>query len=212
LRLTTLASAAPQAEGELSIMQKFLSGLAYVRESKSTGAILLLLAVTGMIGVFPTVLMPVFVRDIYHMNASGLGLFMSAMGVGALLGTVKIAARQSLDGVEKTIFASAVALSVLVMTFALIHNIVVACLLLALAGYFLVLQMGLTNTLIQMKTPNELRGRVMGFFIMAFMGFAPIGSLVAGSLAHKLNAPLTVALGGAASLLTAFILRKRIFP
>jgi MFS family permease len=206
-----LAAAAPEEPGEASITQKFLSGLAYIRQTKAIGAILLLLAITGLIGAFPTILMPVFVRDVYHMGPSGLGLFMSAMGIGALLGTLNIASTTTVRGVEKTIFGSALALGVLVILFAFIHNIPLACLLLALIGYFLVMQMGLSNTLIQLTTPDALRGRVMGFYIMAFMGFAPVGSLVAGSLAHQLSASAAVALGGAASLTAGLLLRRRIF-
>jgi MFS family permease len=209
--IVPLASAAPADKGELSIIKKFLSGLAYIRSSKAISSILLLLAITGLVGVFPTILMPVFVRDIYHMSASGLGLFMSSMGVGALLGTINIASKKNLEGVEKIIYRSALFVGALIILFGAVHQIVLACVLLALIGYFLVLQMGMTNTLIQLTTPDELRGRVMGFYITAFMGFAPLGSLVAGSMAHKFSAPVTVAAGGAASLVAALILKKRIF-
>lgn len=99
----------------------------------------------------------------------------------------------------------------MIIGFAFLRNIVVVCLLLAAIGYFLVLQMGLTNTLVQLTTPDELRGRVMGFFVTAFLGFAPLGSLVAGSLAHAISAPVTVALGGTISIISALLLRKRIF-
>jgi MFS family permease len=194
-----------------SVKERFLTGIQYIRGAKGISAVLLLLAITGLVGVFPTILMPVFVKDIYHMGASGLGLFMAAMGVGALAGTVKLAGTKTIEGVEKVIYYSAIGLGTMIIAFGFIHNIYIACLLLAVIGFFLVLQMGLTNTFIQLTTPDELRGRVMGFFVMAFLGFAPLGSLAAGSLAHLISAPVTVALGGVISIAAAFLLRGRIF-
>jgi Arabinose efflux permease len=201
---------APAAENE-PIGKRLAAGIEYLRGSKTVSAVLLLLAATGLVGIFPTILMPVFVRDVYHMDASGLGLFMSAMGVGALLATLNIAGKRSIEGVEKTIFVSAVNIGIAIIAFSMVRNVVPAMIILAFAGYYVVLQMGLTNTYIQMTTPDHLRGRVMGFFIMAFMGFAPIGSIAAGSLTHALSAPVTVALGGAVALFFALILKRRIF-
>lgn len=200
----------PAAENE-PIGKRLAAGIEYLRGSRTVSAVLLLLAATGLVGIFPTILMPVFVRDVYHMNASGLGLFMSAMGVGALLATLNIAGKRSIEGVEKTIFVSAVNIGIAIIAFSMVRHVVPAMLILAFAGYYVVLQMGLTNTYIQLTTPDHLRGRVMGFFIMAFMGFAPLGSIAAGFLTHALSAPATVALGGALALFSALILKGRIF-
>ena len=192
------------------ILRKFLSGLDYVKNTPRIAAVLVLLSVTGLVGVFQTILMPVFVKDIYRLDASGLGIFMSAMGIGALSGTLFIASRKTAAGIEKTICASSFALGVLIIAFSFIYNVVVACCILAVTGFFAVLQMGLTNTLIQITTPDEMRGRVMGFFIMAFMGFAPLGSISAGFLADRFSAPVTVAAGGTLAIIAFFALKGRI--
>jgi len=192
------------------LSEKFGAGLAYIRKSKKVAWILVLLSVTGLTGMFPMVLMPVFVKDIFKLGASGLGMFMSAMGVGALFGTYTIASKQSSQGLDKIIFNSALCFGVIIVMFSFVRNIPVTLVLIALAGYFLVLQMGLTNTFIQLSVPDELRGRVMGFFTTAFMGFGPIGSLIAGFIAHKISAPVSVAVGGVITLVSAVILRRKV--
>ncbi len=198
------------SSGDCTITQKMAAGYSYIRQSKRIGPILLLLSITGLVGMFPMTLMPVFVKEIFHRDASGLGLLMSSMGVGALAGTLVVASRKNMKGMERTIFYAAVNIGIAVIAFSFIRNMAAACALIAVAGYYIVTQMALSNTLIQMTTPDDIRGRVMGFFIMAFMGFAPLGSIAAGSMAHALGTPATVGLGGIISLGAAFILRKRI--
>lgn len=61
----------------------------------------------------------------------------------------------------------------------------------------MLIQMASSNTLIQTMVPDALRGRVMSVYSMMFMGMAPFGALFAGAIAHRLGAPITVALGGA---------------
>ena len=71
------------------------------------------------------------------------------------------------------------------------------------AGFFMMLEMGASNTLIQSMAPDQLRGRVMAVYSMMFMGMAPLGALMAGVVAGRIGAPLTVALGGAGCLVAA---------
>lgn len=195
----------------VSVTKKFFSGLKYVRSSKTISSILFLCAMTGLISAFPMVLMPVFVKDVFHLHSSGLGIFMSAIGVGAILGTVKVATRKSTEGLERLIVHSAVGFGLGVVAFSLSKNIFFAVLFLILSGYFMILQMASSNTLIQLITSDNMRGRVMGFFTMAFMGFAPIGCLVSGFIAHKISAPLTVVIGGLLSVVITIIVEKKIF-
>ncbi|MCB4790255.1 MAG: MFS transporter [Elusimicrobia bacterium] len=198
------------SNNDQGILSKFVSGYKYIRRSKNIYALLFLLAITGMTGIFPMALMPIIVKDIYKMNASGLGIFMSAMGIGALSGTMIVAARKSIEKLERTIYFSALYFSFFVIAFGLIELKAVALLLLVAIGFFLVLQMSFTNTFIQLTVTDEMRGRVMGFFIMAFMGFAPIGSLMAGSLAHRFGVQVSLVVGGTISIVAALLLKDRI--
>jgi MFS family permease len=78
------------------------------------------------------------------------------------------------------------------------------------AGFCMMIQMASSNTLIQSMVPDRLRGRVMSVYAMTFMGMAPLGALLAGSLAHKLGAPMTVGLGGAVAIMGAAVFGSKL--
>jgi MFS family permease len=84
--------------------------------------------------------------------------------------------------------------------FSLSRSFWLSLILLLPVGYFIMLQMACSNTLIQVMVPDALRGRVMAVYSMMFMGMAPIGALLAGALSDRLGAPLTVAIGGIAAI------------
>ena len=86
------------------------------------------------------------------------------------------------------------------MLFSLSRSFWLSVILLLPVGYFIMLQMACSNTLIQVMVPDALRGRVMAVYSMMFMGMAPIGALLGGALSDRLGAPLTVAIGGIASI------------
>jgi len=77
-------------------------------------------------------------------------------------------------------------------------------------GFFIMLQMACSNTLIQAMVPDALRGRVMAVYSMMFMGMAPFGALLGGALADRLGAPITVAVGGLASIVGAIWFGKQL--
>jgi MFS family permease len=90
------------------------------------------------------------------------------------------------------------------MLFSFSKSFWLSVLLLLPVGYFIMLQMAASNTLIQVMVPDVLRGRTMAVYSMMFMGMAPIGALLGGALSDWLHAPLTVAIGGFASVLGAW--------
>jgi MFS family permease len=194
-----------------SIYQNFLSGIKYIQKSVNISTVLLFILITGIINAFLMILMPVFVKDVYILDAKGLGVFMSSIGVGAFIGAITHAARNETGKLKGIIFRSSLIFGIFLIAFAFSKNIFFAILCLAFIGYFLISQMIASNTFIQLIVPDEMRGRVMGFYSMSFMGFAPIGSLIAGFLAHNLTAPITVAIGGFACVLLSIVLRKRLF-
>ena len=78
------------------------------------------------------------------------------------------------------------------------------------AGFCMMIQMASSNTLIQSMVPDRLRGRVMSVYAMTFMGMAPLGALLAGSLAHKLGAPMTVGIGGVVAIMGAAVFGSKL--
>ncbi len=182
-------------------LESVREGFRFVARTGPIRALLLLLGLISLTGMPYAVLMPVFADAILHGGPRGLGKLMAASGVGALAGTLMLAARRELRGLGRWITFAAAGFGGSMILFSLSRTMWLSIALLVPVGFSMMLQMAASNTLIQAMVPNALRGRVMSVYAMMFMGMAPLGALVAGSLAEHIGAPSTVALGGAAAML-----------
>ena len=160
-------------------------------------ALLLLLGLVSLTGMPYAVLMPVFADKILHSDARGLGLLMGSTGVGALVATLVMAARREVRGLGRWILYASAGFGSSLILFSFSRSLPLSIVLLLPAGFCMLIQMASSNTLIQTMVPDALRGRVMSVYSMMFMGMAPFGALLAGAIAHRLGAPVTVAIGGA---------------
>src|SRR5699024_1124519 len=140
---------------------------------------------------------------------SGLGLLMGASGTGALAGALVLARRTSLAGLGTWVASAALAFGVALIAFSLSRHFWLSVVLLLPVGFAMLLQMSSSNTLIQSMVPDELRGRVMSTYSMMFMGMAPLGALLAGTLAETVGAPATIAIGGVVCIAGALVFRSR---
>jgi MFS family permease len=156
-------------------------------------------------------LMPVFVKDIFRLDVRYLGIFMSASGIGTLIGALIVASGRTSEKLRGTIFYSAAGFGISVVAFGLSRSIPLTIVFMSFIGFFMVLQLVSANTFIQLATPDALRGRVMGFYSMAFMGFMPVGSLMAGYLAHAITAPYAVTAGGIFCIAVALIAGRKFY-
>ena len=148
--------------------------------------LLLLLGLVSLTGMPYAVLMPIFADKILHGGARGLGLLMGAAGIGALAGTLTLAAKREVRGLGRWIFFASVGFGASIILFALSRSFPLSVALLVPVGFSMMLQMSSSNTLIQTMVPDELRGRVMALYSMMLMGMAPFGSLLAGAMAWAL--------------------------
>jgi MFS family permease len=183
-----------------SPLEHMMEGFRFVNRTTPIRALLLLLGVVSLVGMPYVVLMPIFADQILHGGARGLGILMGATGVGALLGALTLAFREGVKGLGRWVAWCCAGFGTSLVIFALSRNFWVSVFLLLPVGYFMMLQMSSSNTLIQVMVPDALRGRVMAVYSMMFMGMAPIGALLGGALADHLGAPTTVAIGGVASV------------
>jgi MFS family permease len=193
-------------------------GFRFVNRTAPIRALLLLLGVVSLAGMPYVVLMPLFADKILHnggqefatligshdLGAVRLGILMGAAGVGALLGALTLAVRSGVKGLGSWVSTCCAGFGISLMLFSFSKSFWPSVLLLLPVGYFIMLQMASSNTLIQVMVPDVLRGRVMAVYSMMFMGMAPIGALLGGALSDRLGAPLTVAIGGLASVLGAW--------
>jgi MFS family permease len=163
--------------------------------------LLLVLTATALAGMSSSVLLPAFNADRLHGDARTLGLLMAASGVGALLAALFLAARTTVLGLGKWIIVAPILLGFSLFGFALPPSLFLALGLLLVTGFAMMLQMAAINSLLQTIVEERLRGRVMSFYTMSFLGVAPIGSLLAGLLADRIGLVSTFLLCGAVAML-----------
>ena len=158
--------------------------------------ILLILALTCLMGWPYSVLLPVFAGTVLHGGPHTLGWLSAAAGLGALASALALAMRKSIKGLTRTLQAAVVLLGVGLILFGLSHVLWTSLLLMVVVGFGLIQAAACCNTIIQSLVPDDKRARVMGYYTMAFFGAAPFGSLMAGALAQHIGAPHTVMLTG----------------
>jgi MFS family permease len=193
-----------------SAFSHIIEGYRYVAATAPVRVLLVLLGIVSLVAMPYTILMPVFADEILHGGASALGMLMGSSGFGALTGALLLARRQQLRGLGRWVAAATCAFGVSLILFSQSRNFWLSMLFMYPAGLFLMTQMAASNTLIQSMVPDRLRGRVMAVYSMMFMGMAPLGALLAGSLARNLSAPTVVALGGAIAVVVGILFAFRL--
>lgn len=192
-----------RAAGQGAMWHSLAEGLRFAAGQAETRAILLLATVHTVFGMPFLMLMPVFAKDVYHGSAGDLGVLLAAMGVGAVGGALLTARLGTAPRKGLIILALEVAFALSLMGFALIPARLPALVALAVVGFWMVGFFAVANTVLQVLSGDELRGRVMALWTIASWGVSPIGSLWAGALASSIGAQTTVVLGGAICLLYA---------
>jgi MFS family permease len=157
--------------------------------------------VVSLVGVPYSVLMPVFAATVFHGGAHTLGLLMTSSGCGALLGALTLASRRTVVGLGRLIPSAAGLFGVGLIAFSFASALWIAVPCLVIAGFGFMVQMASSNTVIQTIVDDEKRGRVMGFYMMAFLGTAPFGSLMAGWMSSWVGPGATLRVGGLCCIL-----------
>jgi MFS family permease len=180
---------------ELRVGFRYVSGFAPIR------TVLLLLALVSTMGMPYTVLMPAVAAKVLHGGPHTLGVLMTASGVGALFGAFYLATRSTVVGLGRVIVFASALFGTGLVAFGLSRALWLSLLILPLVGAGFMVSLAATNTIVQTITEEHLRGRVMAFYTMAFLGTAPLGSLLAGVLADRFGEPTTIVVGGVACLM-----------
>jgi MFS family permease len=202
LRMTVRARP-PKARHAGGAAAEMREGWDYTWGSRPMRSIIALLALVSLVGVPYTVLIPIYADRVLHGGPHTLGLLMTAIGAGALAGAVWLASRRSVLGLGAVIPWAAAVFGAGLVAFAFSKTLWLSLPLLMITGAGFMVQMASSNTIIQTIVDDDKRGRVMSFFMMAFLGTAPFGSLLAGSMADRYGAPETLVFGGVCCLLGA---------
>ena len=196
LLMMRIARVAPPSSGRGRALQQFKEGFTYAFGFAPIRAVILLLAIVSLVGVPYTVLMPIFAASVFQGGPHTLGLLMTASGCGALAGALWLAARKTVVGLGRVIPIATALFGAGLIAFSFSRVLWLAVPSLVVAGFGFMVQMASSNTILQTIVDDEKRGRVMSFYMMAFLGTAPFGSLIAGSLSSRIGAPHTLLIGG----------------
>lgn len=193
-----------------SVGRHLLEGMGYAFGFPPIRALIIMTAVISVLATPLSVLMPVFAKVHFQGDAATQGLLMGAMGAGAVVGAMYLASRQSVVGLGLVITWTAACFGLGLIGFSLVNSLPLALAALAVVGFCMMLHLSACNTLLQTLVDEDKRGRVMSFFSMAFLGTAPLGALLAGSLAEQIGAPATVRCAGGVALVAATALATQL--
>ncbi len=183
-----------------SMLAQLREGWTYVAHFSPIRTILLLFALISMMGWPVMVLMPVFAAQVLHGGPHTLGFLMGSVGVGSLVSALALVLRRSVRGLTRVIPIAGAMLGTGLILFGFSHALWFSMLMMLFTGFGMMQTATASNTIIQTLVDGTMRGRVMSFYTMAFVGMAPMGSLLAGALAQYIGAPHTVIFTGAMCL------------
>jgi MFS family permease len=200
----------PSRISETRALQELKAGFSYVTGFAPVRDSLLLVALIATMGMPYTVLMPAIAATVLHGGPHTLGYLMATSGIGALAGAVYLASRTSVLGLGRAIVVATITFGVGLLAFSLSRHLWLSLLLLPFVGGGMMVGMASTNTILQTIVDDEMRGRVMAYYTMAFLGTAPLGSLMAGFVAAHIGPMKTIMIGGAACVTAGVIFAFRL--
>jgi MFS family permease len=198
----------PVAPGR-RIREELKGGLAYVRRQPALIGLTILAFATTFLGNPLLTFLPLFANDIFGGGVVQYTRLMACAGAGAVTGALVVAWLGKFRHMGRTLLIIQLAMGVLVVLFALTRLIWLNGVLLYAGGACMVMVFAMCSSLVQLIAPNEMRGRVMSIYMVAFRGGMPLGSLVAGYVATLTSAPLVLTMNGVLLSLVAawFLLR-----
>ncbi len=171
-------------------------GFSYIFGHRWPRALIAIIATFSVFGFSFVTMMPVFARDVLHLGASGYGAMVSAVGVGAAVAALFMAAMAGTPRSGRMALGSAVLFGAVLTVASMAPEFWSAVILFTIAGCLMALNGIMANSMLQLEAPDRLRGRVMGFYSFVVLGMAPLGSLQAGWVAEHLGVRTAIGLGG----------------
>jgi MFS family permease len=193
-----------------AILHELREGFRYVFGFAPIKYIIALVGMVSLLSMPYIVLMPVFARDILHGGSHTLGFLMGATGIGALIGALYLASRKSVIGLGRIITISTCIFGCGLIAFSFSRYLPLSLLMMLMTGFGMIVSAASCNTIVQTIVDEDKRGRVMSFYAIAFIGMAPFGSLIGGSIADNIGAPLTLAGCGVLSIVCAVFFYYRL--
>jgi MFS family permease len=192
------------------MLDELKGGLRYAKGEPAIVALTVLAALTTFLGLPLLTFLPVFARDVFHGDINRFSHMMAFSGAGAVCGALIVAWLGRFRHIGLTVLVTQAMFGGLVVAFAMSRIVWLSDLLLFFSGAALLMTFSMTSSLVQLIVPDNLRGRVMSIYMVAFRGGMPLGSLAAGYAASRTSAPFVLALNGCLLLMVAmyFLIRS----
>jgi predicted MFS family arabinose efflux permease len=195
------------AETSKSVLDSMKEGIGFIRQRPAMQPLIVLAFLMTLLGIPLIVFLPVFAKDVFLKDAGTYTLFLSVSGAGSVTGALTVAAFGHIKQKGRLTLVTLAALGVFMFGFAISKNILLSCVLLFFGGAALIVCFAMISSLVQLITSDDMRGRVMSVYNVAFRGGMPIGSLLCGELIHDFSAPPVIAANGLLiALLAAYFL------
>lgn len=191
-----------RVEKQVGTFRSIHDGLSYIKMTPAVFLVIVVIGIVSLFGINFNVVLPLFATTILNAGPAGFGFLSSTFGIGSLLAALWLAWSNQRPSIRTMLLAS-ILFCILEALFALSHWYELSLLLIAFVGFAQITFTAIANTTLQTVTPDHLRGRVMGVYMLVFNGSIPLGNLFTGGLAHLFGAPIALLAGAAPSLIAA---------
>jgi MFS family permease len=196
-----------EKEPGATVLRGTREGLRFAAATPEIRAVLIVVTVVGLVGFNFNTLVPLLASDTLHVGAGAFGLLSAAFGAGAFVGALVTASLRRASW--RAFSAGTVGFSALMLLLAPVHDVWVAGVLLAAIGACFTVFAASANALVQLGTPDHLRGRLISLYLFAFVGLAPFGALLAGWLTAVGGTELGFGVTGATGLVAIAVATSR---
>ena len=191
-----------RAAETMSPVQGLLEGFRYMRDTPLVNVLVRVVGVQAIFALPYLAMMPVVARNVLHAGATGYGVLLTCVGIGALIGALSLAALGQRFARGWLFVISTYGFSGGIIVFSFMHSLLPAALMLVVVGFAMMISGALANGLMQAIAPDELRGRVVSAYVFVAVGLVPIGSFISGALARYIG--VDWALGGCAVVVLVY--------
>lgn len=185
------------AESNMSVLESMKEGIRFVRRREGLEPLIVIAFFMTMLGVPLIGFLPVFAKDVFHLGPDAYSILLSVSGLGSVAGALIVAGTGNVQRKGKVTLMILMFLGVLIACFANSSAFWLSCVILFVGGAALIASFAMISSLVQLIATDEMRGRVMSVYNVAFRGGMPIGSLVTGQLITMTSAPLAISINGA---------------
>ncbi|MBF4515076.1 MFS transporter [Flavobacterium sp. ANB] len=194
-----------KATDKFKMLEDFIEGLDYVKKETEMAKMLLMLMCSSLFVISFNTLMPVFAKDIFSGNAETFSWFESAAGIGSILSAIYLANLKKSDNMNKIMIAASLLLGFSIIILAYSNSLIIALICMGLSGVGMMAQTSSINIYVQTQSAVNMRSRSISYYLMAYQGMIPVGSLIIGYVSHIIGTRTTVAIQGIICIVSVIV-------